>query len=165
MNEYDRTLDGDYELTGCAMVDQCTNLVTGDLLYTFLNKNFNRHYKSNKAPLGLYFHASWLLNRRFLKSLTKWIDEKLQIPDVYFVTMTQVIRYMQNTPILKDINNFEPWKIKCNVQGPPACYHPNQCALTNPRELPGETVRLHTCMECSRYYPWINNPSGDFIPH
>lgn len=111
-------------------------------------------------PLGLYFHASWLLNRRYLKSLTAWIDDKLKNPDVYFITMTQVIRYMQNMTQLSEMKSFEPWKVKCDVNEPPACNYPNQCALTT-RELPGETVRLHTCMECPRFYPWIDSPLGE----
>lgn len=143
------------------MVDQCANLVTGDLLYNFLNNNFDRHYNSNRAPLGLYFHAAWLLNRHFLSALQDWIDEKLQMKDVHFVTMTQVIRWMQSPTPLSNIAKFEPFLRKCNVQGPPACYHPNQCALTT-RELPGETNRLHTCMPCSTFYPWFNQPTGEY---
>lgn len=84
------------------------------------------------------------------------------MPDVYFVTMTQVVRYMQNLTELSQINSFEPWKAKCDVQEPPACFHPNQCALTT-RELPGETIRLHTCMECPKSYPWYDWPLGEAI--
>lgn len=35
-------------------------LSPGDQFYAFLNHNFERHYDSNRAPLGLYFHAAWL---------------------------------------------------------------------------------------------------------
>jgi len=165
MNEYDRREfpEDEPELSGCVMVDQCNNLGTGDVFYNFLNNNFDRHYNSNRAPLGLYFHASWLLNRHFLDALTDWIDEKLQMKDVYFTTMTQLIRWMQNPTPLNNINKFEPFLRKCNVQGPPACYHPNQCALTTP-DLPGETIRLHTCLPCDGLdvYPWINQPTGEY---
>lgn len=53
MNEYDRREypEDEPQLSGCAMVDQC-NLVTGDLLYNFLDVNFKRHYETNRAPLG-----------------------------------------------------------------------------------------------------------------
>jgi len=166
MNEYDRREnpeDGS-ELSGCVMVDQCSNLVSGQLFYNFLEHNFNRHFDSNRAPLGLYFHASWLLNRVFLDTLIDWIDEKLEMKSVYFTTMTQVIRWMQNPTPLNQINQFEPFLQKCDVQGPPSCYHPNQCALTN-RDLPGETIRLHTCLPCEGIdvYPWINQPTGEFL--
>ncbi len=26
-----------------------------------LRNNFERHYKSNKAPFGIYFHAAWFV--------------------------------------------------------------------------------------------------------
>ena len=54
MNEYDRREypEDEPEMSGCVMVDQCANLVTGDLLYNFLDVNFDRHYQTNRAPLG-----------------------------------------------------------------------------------------------------------------
>jgi hypothetical protein len=46
---------------------------------------------TNRAPLGLHFHASWLKSQKELKKeLTKFIDEMLDRNDVYFVTMLQV---------------------------------------------------------------------------
>lgn len=48
----------------------------------------------------------------------------------------------------------------CDVKGQPYCSLPNACPLTT-RELPGETLRLFTCMECPNNYPWILDPTGD----
>ena len=45
-------------------------------------------------------------------------------------------------------------------QGQPHCSLPNACPLTT-RELPGETLRLHTCVECPNNYPWLLDPTGD----
>lgn len=93
MNELDRRDDPsfDEELAGCAMVDACSNIISGEQLYNFLNHNFERHYKTNRAPLGLYFHASWLKqNPEYLDAFLQWVDEMLEKNDVYFVTMTQV---------------------------------------------------------------------------
>lgn len=56
-----------------------------------LRHNFNRHFSTNRAPLGLHFHASWLKSKReFREELVKFIDEMLARNDVYFVTMLQV---------------------------------------------------------------------------
>lgn len=72
------------------MVDSCANIMTGDQFYNFLNHNFDRHYKTNRAPLGVFFHASWLkLNPEFQDAFIQWIDEVLDKNDVYFTTMTQ----------------------------------------------------------------------------
>lgn len=46
------------------------------------------------------------------------------------------------------------------IPGQPYCSLPNTCPLTT-RELPGETLRLFTCVECPRHYPWILDPTGD----
>lgn len=165
MNEMDRREDPAHEepLPGCAMVDSCfSNKPTGDQFYTFLTNNFNRHYNSNKAPMSLFFHSAFIKNNaEVLEYFLYWLDDIIaSYPDVYFVTMTQVIYWMQHdTPIL-DINNFDKWKYNCEVQGPPSCYGGNNCQLDT-SELPGETLRLPTCMSCPNRYPWLLDPNGD----
>merc|ERR1711892_339961 len=54
---------------------------------------------------------------------------------------------------------FEEWRDKCTVEGQAACYLPNVCPLRT-AELPGETIRLHTCQQCPRRYPWLLDPEG-----
>ena len=48
-----------FEEYGCAMVDSCPPYFSQSELYDIFMTNFNRHYNSNRAPLGLYFHTSW----------------------------------------------------------------------------------------------------------
>ena len=55
---------------------------------------------------------------------------------------------------------WEEWKEKCDNKGQPYCSLPNACPLTT-RELPGETLRLHTCLECPNNYPWLLDPTGE----
>ena len=45
------------------------------------------------------------------------------------------------------------------VEGQPLCSIPNVCPLTT-AELPGETIRLHTCGQCPSKYPWLLDPEG-----
>jgi len=163
MNELDRRDDPTFDesLPGCHMVSSCSNIQTGEQFGRLLRHNFNRHFSTNRAPLGLHFHASWLKSKReFREELGKFIDEMLARNDVYFVTMLQVIQWMQNPTELTALRDFQEWKEKCDVKGQPYCSLPNTCPLTT-RELPGETLRLFTCMECPRYYPWILDPTGD----
>ena len=40
------------------------------------------------------------------------------------------------------------------------CSLPNPCPVST-RELPDETLRLHTCEQCPKNYPWILDPTGD----
>ncbi|CAG2053972.1 unnamed protein product [Timema podura] len=164
MNELDRREDPQFDeyLPGCAMVDSCSNILSGDQFYNFLNHNFDRHYEKNRAPLGLYFHAAWLKNNpEYLDAFLYWIDEILaNHNDVYFVTMTQVIQWIQNPRTVTEVKNFEPWREKCSVEGKPSCWVPHSCKLTS-KEIPGETINLQTCVRCPNNYPWLNDPTGD----
>jgi hypothetical protein len=166
MNELDRRDDPTFDesLPGCHMVDSCSNIQTGEQFGRLLRHNFNRHFSTNRAPLGLHFHASWLKSKReFKDELIKFIEEMLKRNDVYFVNMLQVIQWMQTPTELDNMRDFTEWKdenSKCDVKGQPFCSLSNPCPLTT-RELPGETIRLFTCMECPNYYPWILDPTGD----
>ena len=58
-------------------------------------------------PLGLHFHASWLKqNKGFVKELIRFIDEMIDRNDVYFVTMLQVIQWMQNPTEFTALRDF-----------------------------------------------------------
>lgn len=129
-----------------------------------MNVNFKRHYETNRAPLGLYFHAAWLKKPEFLDAFLFWIEEILeQHDDVYFVTMTQVIEWMQNPKTLNEIKDFEPWNHKCSFDPKSKpCKKPKLCQLST-REVPGEMVNLQTCMRCPSRYPWLNDPTGNGV--
>ncbi|TRY72028.1 hypothetical protein TCAL_13698 [Tigriopus californicus] len=164
INELDRTEDKEIDdpLTGCALVSSCSNIYTKDQFLDLLRSNLERHYSTNRAPLSLSLDASWLqANPDFAKTIGTWMDEVLsEFNDVYFVNHVQVIQWMQNPVSINALRDFEEWKTNCNNKGQPLCSLPNPCPLTS-RELPGETIRLHTCMECPNNYPWILDPTGD----
>ena len=50
----------------CAMVDSCPPQLSGEDIYRMLAMNFKRHYNSNRAPYGLYFHAAWFKRPEYL---------------------------------------------------------------------------------------------------
>lgn len=164
INELDRRDDPDFDenLTGCHLVSSCSNIYHKDQFRQLLQHNFERHYSTNKAPLSLAFDPSWLIsNKGFTEVVDEWMDFVLATyNDVYFVTDLQVIQWMQNPTGTQSLRDFQEWKEKCAVKGQPLCSLPNPCPL-NTRELPGETLRLHTCVECPKNYPWIQDPTGD----
>ncbi|KAK8406787.1 hypothetical protein O3P69_007383 [Scylla paramamosain] len=163
MNELDRRDDPEFDetLPGCHFVSSCTNIRTGEQFQHFLEHNFQRHYRTNRAPLGLHFHAAWLeSNKDYKKILSNFIDEKTSQNDVYFVTMLQVIQWMQTPTEITAIRDFQEWKEKCDVKGLPYCSLPNTCNVKS-RELRGESFNLFTCMDCPREYPWLLDPTGD----
>ena len=166
MNELDRREDPtiDEDLPGCAMLDSCSNILTGDQFYNFLTHNFYRHFDQNRAPLGLFTHSSWLKNNpEFLDAFLYWMDEVLENhPEVYFVTMTQVILWIQNPVSVEAAQNFAPWQEKCSPGPREDCLVPNTCKLSTD-ELPGDQIIMHTCVRCPNKYPWLTDPTGDGI--
>jgi len=164
INELDRRDDPDFDedLTGCHLVSSCSNVYHKDQFRAMLQHNFERHYTTNKAPLSLSFDPAWLIsNKGFDDTFSQWMSHVLATyNDVYFVTELQVIQWMQNPTGAQALRDFQEWKDKCAVKGQPLCSLPNPCPLTT-RELPGETLRLHTCVECPKNYPWIQDPTGD----
>ena len=89
------------------------------------------------------------------------MDEILETHnDVYFVTMTQVIQWIQNPRNVDEARSFEPWKEKCSPEPRQACVAASRCKLAT-KELPGEALHLHTCVRCPNNYPWLNDPTGD----
>jgi len=167
INELDRREDPsvDEDLPGCAMVDSCSNIRSGDQFYNFLTHNFYRHFDQNRAPLGLFFHSSWLKNNpEFLDAFLYWIDEVLSNhPEVYFVTQTQVIQWIQDPVTVEAARNFPAWQEKCSPGPRTDCLVPNTCKLANDKELPGQQLVMYTCTRCPNQYPWKNDPYGEGI--
>jgi len=164
MNELDRREDPtvDDNLPGCNQVDSCSNIQTEEQFYNFLNTNFDRHYYTNRAPLSLNFHSAWLKKAEFLDTLILWMNETLtDFPDTYFVTMTQVIEWMQNPLTVEETTNFEAWKTKCEAPIPFTCQTPggNNCAL-HAEGVPG-TFNMQTCQRCPSNFPWLKDPTGE----
>ena len=42
-------------------------------------ENFRRHYDTNRAPLGLYFHTLWFKDKKNRKAFRKFLDEMVSL--------------------------------------------------------------------------------------
>jgi len=167
LNELDRRDDVifDESLTGCYYVDQCANIATEQQFRQFLDNNLAHHYNTNRAPIGLHFTAAYFeTHPKFLNVFKKWVKDTAALGDYYFVTMQQVIAWMEAPTELAAINNFQEWKSKCDVKGIAYCSLPNPCEYQVrglfPQRDTSEPMYLHTCEECPRTYPWLYDPYG-----
>ena len=164
INELDRREDDHFSeaLTGCHFVDQCANIVEAKQFRRFLERNLQHHYQTNRAPLGLHFTASYFYTRpAFLRELNEWISDVSSRGDFYFVSMQQVIAWIELPTEITSLNNFNEWKHKCEPEGVPYCQLPKPCENNPPRELFEEgKMYMHTCEECPSKYPWLFNPEG-----
>ena len=85
-----------------------------------------------KHPWVFPLHSSWLKdNAEFLDAFLYWMEETLENhKEVYFVTMTQVLLWMQSPVSVDDAKNFAPWQEKCSVGPREECLVPNSCKLS-----------------------------------
>jgi len=149
-----------FEEYNCAFVDSCPPYFSQDELEEIFMTNFNRHYNSNRAPMGLYFHATWFKNKKNRRAFRKFLAEMVERPDVYIVSTWEVIQWMRNPTPQSSMNTFKGWK-DCEQPIPleeQACNIPKVCKLRS-RELRKHRY-LYTCKECPDTYPWIKNEFG-----
>merc|ERR1719499_442224 len=106
-------------------------------------------------------HAAWFVKLpEMLDALIFWLDEVLRTyNDVYVVSMSQVLAWMQNPTPSNQAVNFLPWADKCtSLDTPDTCLVSNDCSLTTPHL--NTKQRFQTCNECPDYYPWLGDTSG-----
>ena len=89
-----------------------------------INYHICRHYEQNRAPLGLYLHAAWFVKSpEMMDALLFWLDEVLRsYDDVYIVSMSQVLAWMQSPTSSNQAVQFPPWLAKCShLDTPDTC--------------------------------------------
>lgn len=118
-----------------------------------LIKNFNRHYKNNRAPFSLYYHSAWFNTQHHRRGFMKFFDEINQYPEVYLVTTWQALQWVREPTQLDKLAEFEPFK--CNHKPKPSdeCTRAKVCNVNSKQG----SRTLRTCQECPTVYPWIGN--------
>ncbi|XP_076306731.1 uncharacterized protein LOC143223121 [Tachypleus tridentatus] len=134
----------------CSMVDACASPPDEEGVIEFLSKNFYRHYDSNRAPFGLFYHSAWFNTPHRRKGFIKFLNEINSKDDVWIITNWQMLQWMRDPTPLSKISQFEPWK--CNTKDlPPPCHRPKSCEVSHK----GSTRYMNTCQRCPAVYPWI----------
>ncbi|XP_008216281.1 uncharacterized protein LOC100120260 isoform X2 [Nasonia vitripennis] len=133
----------------CSMGDACSNPPTADGVYKMLIKNFERHYTTNRAPFGLFYHAAWFTQAHHKEGFISFLDTIVAMDDVWVVTNWQALQWVRNPTPLALLDRFEPFQ--CNYQDrPKKCNNPKVCNLWHK-----SGVRyMKTCQACPDIYPW-----------
>ncbi|XP_049833066.1 uncharacterized protein LOC126274364 isoform X4 [Schistocerca gregaria] len=133
----------------CSMGDACSNPPTADGVYKMLIKNFERHYTTNRAPFGLFYHAAWFTQPHHKEGFEAFLDTIVAMDDVWLVTNWQAIQWVRQPTPLSEIKNFPPFQ--CNyADRPKKCNNPKVCNLWHK-----SGVRyMRTCQACPEVYPW-----------
>ncbi|XP_032682660.1 uncharacterized protein LOC116849536 isoform X2 [Odontomachus brunneus] len=133
----------------CSMGDACSNPPTPDGVYKMLIKNFERHYTTNRAPFGLFYHAAWFTQPHHKEGFISFLDTIVAMDDVWVVTNWQAIQWIRNPTPLALLHTFEPFG--CHYPDrPKKCNNAKVCNLWHK-----SGVRyMKTCQACPDIYPW-----------
>ncbi|KAK3922979.1 Chitin deacetylase 8 [Frankliniella fusca] len=133
----------------CSMGDACSNPPTADGVYKMLIKNFERHYTTNRAPFGLFYHAAWFTQPHHKEGFIAFLDTLVSMNDVWLVTNWQALQWVRDPTPISRLGNFQPFQ--CNYQDRPRrCNNPKVCNLWHK-----SGVRyMRTCQPCPDVYPW-----------
>ncbi|XP_059055130.1 uncharacterized protein LOC131849147 [Achroia grisella] len=133
----------------CSMGDACANPPDAEGVYKMILKNFDRHYTTNRAPFGLFYHAAWFTQPHHKEGFIMFLDFINQMQDVWIVTNWQALQWVRDPTPISRLNNFQPFQ--CNYQDrPKKCNNPKVCNLWHK-----SGVRyMRTCQPCPEIYPW-----------
>ncbi|XP_077547167.1 chitin deacetylase 8-like [Haemaphysalis longicornis] len=153
LNGYYRTIQddtGSLVQSPCAMADSCDpQPLTRADTFAHLRSNFELCYHYNKAPFPIFIHAVWLDEPERAKGLAAFVDWLLTMDDVFFVTVEEVVRFMQNPKPVK-----EYVQSKCSKATEFAlCPEIHSCEYED-AQIVG-TGFLTSCRQCPEKYPWI----------
>ncbi|XP_066936837.1 uncharacterized protein [Clytia hemisphaerica] len=107
------------QITGhkCSLFDEpyCWyNLLTEDQTYDYFMANFERHFSEGRtSPFPMAGHLLNLLNgvnKTRREGMIRFMDTLLKKDDVYFVTMTELIRWMQDPKTLTQMKSAKNCK-------------------------------------------------------
>ncbi|XP_053697662.1 mucin-5AC-like [Sabethes cyaneus] len=133
----------------CSMGDACSNPPDVDGVYKMIMKNFERHYTTNRAPFGLYYHAAWFTQPHHKEGFIQFLDTINSMKDVFIVTNWQALQWVRDPTPMSRMNSFQPFQ--CNYSDrPKRCNNPKVCNLWHK-----SGVRyMRTCQPCPEIYPW-----------
>ena len=125
-----------------------------DGLVEFMIKNFERTYKSNRAPMGFYVHAAWFAAKEnAFAAYVKFIDYLQTQKDVFLVGSNDVINWVKNPVPVKYMTSESA---NCRKPVTSTCI-PKSCNL----DKFGSERWMTTCTkDCPAVYPWLGNPLG-----
>ncbi|XP_017954338.1 uncharacterized protein LOC108649798 isoform X4 [Drosophila navojoa] len=133
----------------CSMGDACSNPSDADGVTKMIMKNFERHYTTNRAPFGLFYHAAWFTQPHHKEGFIKFLDAINAMPDVWIVTNWQALQWVRDPTPTSRINSFQPFQCDYSDR-PKRCNNPKVCNLWHK-----SGVRyMKTCQPCPDIYPW-----------
>lgn len=133
----------------------------------YFMSNFERHYKHNKAPFPVFLDESWLSSAENIngEGFFNFIKKLTEMDDVFFVTIQEVIEWMEDPIPLEEYAKKSCKKLpendgRCTFDIKDMSKTEKIC--TPP--VKGDNNLMHTmrvCTMCPLYYPRLGHTSGD----
>lgn len=98
----------------CSMGDACSNPSDAEGVTKMIMKNFERHYTTNRAPFGLFYHAAWFTQPHHKEGFIQFLDTINAMNDVFIITNWQALQWIRDPTPLSRINSFLPFQ--CNYK-------------------------------------------------
>ena len=97
----------------CTMTDGCftDSDASKDEIVEYLRHNFERHYERNRAPFMISLHATWFDNvPESYPALGEFLREISRNPDVWQVTMTQMLDWVRHPLPMSRVTEIASWQ-------------------------------------------------------
>ncbi|XP_027203068.2 chitin deacetylase 7-like [Dermatophagoides pteronyssinus] len=178
INEWDVVYDvqGEKVHLGCAIASECLMFKedgevnfhpTADEIYERFEYNFDRFYNGNRAPFPLFLNEEWMYDEAKRDALLRFIQNKLNKHDVFFVSIDEVLQWMQSptntTDYIEKTKQCRPIvETKCGLKDGEKIVEKTQfkqkCDYEKIDELNGQSKSLVICddLHCPNNYPWVN---------
>lgn len=164
----------------CASVDACLlynveeqtagKPETVEATIKLFEDNFNRFYSKNKAPFPMFLREAWLTESPERQTgLFKFIEKMSQRKDVFFVSIKEVIHWMQSGENKTSLHDYvqstcvkTPPTTSCQLNPAiPIEQQGNHCKYDKIAALNGQNKDMITCVDCPKNYPWVGNEMGN----
>ena len=94
----------------CSFVDGCAIRANNEQeAFQYLWDNFQSYYNSTRTPFGLNMHAAWFYTKHNLDGMKKFLTELQKLPDVYVITVKQVLDWLKDPTPLSEISRMTSW--------------------------------------------------------
>jgi len=111
------------------------------------------HYHGNRAPFGIWLHPAWLSTQDRISTLNKYLETMLSLPDVYVVTMSQMLSFLKNPVPVSSFTGFScDYSDRYVCKNPISCYYPSA----------GWSMDSCDCV-CRTDVPTLENPTRPLI--
>lgn len=132
---------------------------TADDTFDYFKSNFDRHYKTNKAPFPMFLHYAWLASEpQRTQGFFEFIDYLTSLSDVFVVTVQEVIHWMEN-PV--PLSRYEQKNCVRELPKTKCSEFSHVCEYQKVPEFHYSDKSMVTCgSECPKHYPWLNNNFG-----